>query len=65
MMLITLPDGIIKEMPVEAMPIEELLRLLNINPVEVIVAKNGRIVSELEFAGAGDELKIVRIVHGG
>ncbi len=64
-MKITLPDGIIREMPIEAMLIEDILKLLEINPVEVIVAKNGKIVSELDLAGAGDELKIVRIVHGG
>ncbi len=64
-MKIILPDGIIKEMPIETAPIEDILKLLEINPVEVIVAKNGKIVSELDLAGAGDELKIVRIVHGG
>ena len=45
--------------------IEEVLKSLGINPVEVIVAKNGKIVSEDETAGFGDELKIVRVVHGG
>lgn len=64
-MKITMPDGTAKEIPVEAMLIEDILKLLNINPVEVIVAKNGKIVSELDHARAEDELKIVRIVHGG
>ena len=64
-MKITLSDGITKEIPIETMLIENILKLLDINPVEVIVAKNGKIVSELETAGAEDELKIVRIVHGG
>ena len=64
-MKITLQDGVIKDMPIDTMLIEEILKLLDINPVEVIVAKNGKIVSELEMARAGDELKIVRIVHGG
>ena len=44
---------------------KDILRELGINPVEVIVARNGVIVSEEETAGSGDELKIVRIVHGG
>ena len=64
-MKIKLQDGVIKDIPIETMLIEDILKLLEINPVEVIVAKNGRIVSELETAEAGDELKIVRIVHGG
>ncbi len=64
-MKITLQDGITKELPIETMPIEDILKQLDINPVEVIVAKNGKIVSELEMAQAEDELRIVRIVHGG
>jgi sulfur carrier protein ThiS len=67
-MLILLPDGSRKEMAQEAqdgVSIEGILRMLDINPEEVIVAKNGRIVPEDETAGGCDELRIVRFVHGG
>jgi sulfur carrier protein len=64
-MKIALPDGSRKEMTVESTSIEDLLKELGINPVEVIVAKNGKVVSEEETAGLADELKIVRVVHGG
>ena len=64
-MKIALPDGSRKEMTFESTSIEDLLKELGINPVEVIVAKNGKIVSEEETAGLADELKIVRVVHGG
>ena len=49
----------------ESISIENLLKEIGINHVEVIVAKNGKIVSEEETAGFADELKIVRVVHGG
>lgn len=62
---IILPDGSRKEMAVEDTTVEDVLKRLGINPVEVIVAKNGRIVSEEETADSKDELKIVRVVHGG
>jgi len=62
---IILPDGSRNEMAVEDTTIEDVLRRLGINPVEVIVAKNGKIVSEDETADSKDELKIVRVVHGG
>lgn len=65
MMKIAMPEGSSREMAVDSARIEDILLDLGINPVEVIVAKNGRIVSEYEIAGSGDELKIVRIVHGG
>jgi sulfur carrier protein ThiS len=64
-MMVSLPDGSRKEMAQEGACIEEILRMLDINPEEVIVAKNGRIVPEDETAGGFDELKIVRFVHGG
>ena len=64
-MKIVLPDGSRKEMAVEDTTIEDVLKRLGINPVEVIVAKNGKIVSEEETADSGDELKIVMVVHGG
>lgn len=60
-----MPDGSRREMALESACIEDILRDLLINPVEVIVAKNGKIVSEEEQANSEDELKIVRIVHGG
>ena len=64
-MKIVLPDGSRKEMTIECASIDDILKQLGINPVEVIVAKNGKIVSEDETAGLADELKIVRFVHGG
>ena len=64
-MKITLPDGSRKEMAVDNVRIEDVLKELGINPVEVIVAKNGKIVAEEENAGISDELKVVRVVHGG
>jgi len=60
-----MPDGSRREMKLDGVRIEDILRDLGINPVEVIVAKNGKIVSEEEQANYADELKIVRIVHGG
>lgn len=60
-----MPDGSRKEMAVHNARIEDVLKELGINPVEVIVARNGKIVTEEENAGSADELKIVRVVHGG
>lgn len=64
-MFITLPDGSRREIAEECARIEDILKQLGINPEEVIVAKNGKIVPEEETAGGCDELKIVRFVHGG
>ena len=64
-MKIILPDRSCKELPITEAIIENILNNLGINPIEVIVIKNGKIVSELELIKEGDELKVIRIVHGG
>jgi sulfur carrier protein len=64
-MLIILPDGSRIEIFGDKTRIEDILKQLGINPEEVIVAKNGKIIPEEETAGGSDELKIVRFVHGG
>jgi sulfur carrier protein ThiS len=64
-MQIYMPDGSRVELAAKSGLIEDILKELKINSEEVIVTLNGRIVAEEETAGGSDELKIVRIVHGG
>jgi len=64
-MKIVLDDGTTKELQIEEAVIEDILARLEINPVEVIVAKNGKITSERDFVYSDDQLKIIRIIHGG
>ncbi len=60
-MKITLPDGGIKEIKIgnRDMPIENLLKELDINPVGVIVVKNDKIVTEDETVRNEDEIRII------
>lgn len=64
-MKIILPDGNRKELYIAESIIEDILNDLTINPVEVIVAKNSKIVSEFESVRDEDEIKIIKIIHGG
>jgi len=59
------PDGKVKEIEIKEMSIEDLLDELGINPVEVIIAKNGEIVPEDDIVRNEDELKIIMVKHGG
>jgi len=45
--------------------IEELLKILGINPSEVVPVKNGVIVTEKEAVREGDEIKLLSVVSGG
>jgi len=64
-MKISFPDGTVKDFEIKDMPIEDLLEELRINPVEVIIAKNGAIVPEDETVTNDDELKLIWVKHGG
>jgi len=46
-------------------PIEQVLLELGINPLEVIVARNGKMISEDTVVEGDDEIRIIRIAHGG
>jgi sulfur carrier protein len=45
--------------------VEKILHELGINPLEVIVSRNGTLVPENAVVGADDEIRIIRISHGG
>jgi sulfur carrier protein ThiS len=62
---IILPDKSIHEYQNESVRIEHLLGILGINPVEVLTIKNGRVVPEDTLAEGDDEIRILRITHGG
>ena len=42
-----------------------LLQEMGINPLEVMVARNGTLVPEQAAIGGDDEIRIIRIAHGG
>jgi sulfur carrier protein ThiS len=64
-MKLILPDQeivIIDHLPA---PVEQVLLDLGINPLEVIVTRNSKIISEDTVVQADDEIRIIRIAHGG
>lgn len=64
-MRVILPDGETRAMSSGGPLIRDLLEELGINPLEVLVARNGRIVPEEDLAGEEDEIRVIRVVHGG
>jgi sulfur carrier protein len=64
-MSVCLPDGKIVVPEVTPAPVSSLLLTLGINPLEVIVTKNGRLVPEDAVISENDEVKIFRVAHGG
>ena len=45
--------------------VEQILLEQDINPLEVIVSRNGKLLSEDTVIQMSDEVRIIRIAHGG
>jgi sulfur carrier protein len=64
-MKIILPDQKIRDFDQGPASVEQILSDLGIDSLEVIVSRNGTLVPEDTVVGADDEIRIIRISHGG
>jgi sulfur carrier protein len=64
-MKILLPDKSCRDAGPGPVTIEALLQELGFDPIEVIVARNGTLVTEDAIVENDDEVRIIRIAHGG
>jgi sulfur carrier protein len=64
-MKIILPDKICREAGPGPVTVEALLQELGFDPIEVIVARNGTLVTEDAVVEKDDEVRVIRIAHGG
>ena len=64
-MKIILPDQAPKEIEFGHGTVSNLLKELGINPLEVLVSRNGTLVPEETVIGREDEIRVIRIAHGG
>jgi sulfur carrier protein len=62
---IYLPDGKQKDIDTEIITVFSLLEACQINPLEVIVTRNGQLVPEDAVVSGDDEIKVFRVAHGG
>lgn len=64
-MKIILPDKSCRDAGPGPVTVDVLLRDLGFDPIEVIVARNGTLVTEDAVVEKTDEVRIIRIAHGG
>ncbi len=64
-MKIFLPDKAVRLIDCRPLPVDRLLEELGLNTVEVIVSRNGKLVPGDAMVGEDDEIRILRIAHGG
>lgn len=46
-------------------PVEQILLELGVNPLDVIVSRNGKLIPGDTVIEADDEIRITRVAHGG
>ena len=60
-----LPDRSTRDIDHAPATVDALLREFGLNPVEVLVSRNGTLVPGDALALNTDEIRIIRIAHGG
>ena len=64
-MKLILPDRSIRTIDPAPATVETILIREGINPIEVMVSRDGKLITEDTLASGDDELRIIRISHGG
>jgi sulfur carrier protein len=64
-MKLILPDRDTRVIDPAPATVEAILQREGINPLEVMVSRDGKLVTEDTVVGGDDEILIIRISHGG
>ena len=64
-MKLILPDRSTRSIDPAPATVETILQREGINPLEVMVSRDGKLITEDTLASGNDELRIIRISHGG
>ena len=54
-----------KEIRIEKMSVNDVLKQLDIDPFVAIVMRKGQIILESEILSNEDEIKVINVIHGG
>jgi sulfur carrier protein len=57
--------GHVENLDIKRISVEELLKNLGIDPLEVIVKKDDSVVLEDDIIQGADNIQIIRVIHGG
>jgi sulfur carrier protein len=58
-------EGHVENLDIKRISVEELLKNLGIDPLEVIVKNDDRVVLEDDIIQGNDNIQIIRVIHGG
>lgn len=64
-MKLILPDRSVLILSGEPATVEAVLEMEGTNPLEVMVMRDGKLLTEDTLVGGDDEIRVIRISHGG
>jgi sulfur carrier protein len=64
-MKVILPDKSCRDLVTTPRPVEQVILDLGINPLDVLVSRDGKLLTEDTLVGNDDEIRVIRISHGG
>jgi sulfur carrier protein len=64
-MKLILPDRSSRDIDPAPATVEAILHKEGINPLEVMVSRDGKLITEDTLVSGDDEIRIIRISHGG
>ena len=64
-MKLLLPDRSVRVLDMSPSTLEAILLGAGINPLEVIASRDGILITEDTVIGPDDEIRLLRIAHGG
>ncbi|MDP3066495.1 MAG: MoaD/ThiS family protein [Methanobacteriaceae archaeon] len=64
-MIIRFKDGKSRELEITTSSVEEVLKKLEINPMEVVVKRDDTIIIEEEILTNEDEITVIKVIFGG
>jgi sulfur carrier protein ThiS len=64
-MQLHLPDNTVLHFSEETVSVAKLLTGCNINPFEVIVTRNGKLIPEDATVSGDDDIRVFPVAHGG
>ncbi|HSQ02119.1 MAG TPA: hypothetical protein VLM77_02605 [Methanobacterium sp.] len=64
-MEIKFSEGHIENIDIKRLSVNELLKNFGIDPLEVIVKRDGSVILDDEILGKTDSIEIIRVIHRG
>lgn len=64
-MKLILSDKDIRILDHSPAPVEQILLELGVNPLDVIVSRNGKLIPGDTVVESDDEIRIIQVAHGG